>query len=114
MKKRNIHVVLTHLTPLPQTGSKIHRPYTMSLSVTPQPTQTVITDTRDANGNLVMSLQDMGLNGTIRYHRFEDGVKFAQIDVVMAITGKDREYSGKSSIIFRSFLLYCVHFDIRS
>lgn len=66
-----------------------------ALTTTPQTAIAPQTETKDANGNLVMNLKDIGLDGNIRYHRFEDGVKFAMIDVVKTLIQKDGEYSGQ-------------------
>jgi len=50
---------------------------------------------RDQFGNLVMSLRDIGLDATIRYAKYEDGVRLAQIDIVKAVTGKKGNYAGE-------------------
>lgn len=60
----------------------------------PAETAAALPEARDPYGNLIMSLKDIGLDGTIRYHRFEDGVKFSMIDVVKVVTGKDNNESG--------------------
>lgn len=49
---------------------------------------------RDQHGNLVMSLGSIGLAACVRFKRFPDGVKFSEIDVVKAVTGKNNNDSG--------------------
>jgi len=52
---------------------------------------------RDQFGNLVMSLRDIGLEATIRYAKYEDGVRLAQVDVVKAVTGTDANHAGNNN-----------------
>ena len=49
---------------------------------------------KDANGNLVMDMSYIGLTGTVRFVRMEDGVRFSMIDVVKAFTGKNNDQAG--------------------
>jgi hypothetical protein len=52
-----------------------------------QPLQ-VIHDQRDSNGNLIMTLREIGLDDAVRYcRRGEEKPMFNQTDVVMAVTG---------------------------
>jgi hypothetical protein len=48
----------------------------------------------DQFGNTIMPLNDIGLDGYIRYKRYEDGPKFSEIDVVKIATGKSTDYAG--------------------
>lgn len=61
---------------MPRSSSELAR----TVTVTNPP------ETRDPHGNLV-------IDGTIRYARFEDGVKLAVIDIVKAVTSNNAEYS---------------------
>lgn len=47
------------------------------------------------NGNLTMSLKEIGLDASIRYVQTEDSVMFSQIDVVKAVTGKDNNHAAE-------------------
>lgn len=49
---------------------------------------------RDKNGNDIMSLGDIGLEGSIRTNRFGGRLYFAKIDVAMAVTGKNNDQAG--------------------
>lgn len=49
----------------------------------------------DQHGNLIMRLNDIGLDAYVRYKRYDDGVRLAEIDVVKAVTGKNKEYAGQ-------------------
>jgi len=51
-------------------------------------------DERDQHGNLILSLRDIGLDTYVRYQKYADGVRLAQIDVVKAVTGKEADYAG--------------------
>jgi hypothetical protein len=48
----------------------------------------------DQFGNTIMSLNDIGLDGYIRYKRYEDGPRFSEIDVVKIATGKSTDSAG--------------------
>lgn len=48
---------------------------------------------KDSFGNCIMTLNEIGLDAVVRYKRYEDGVRLAQIDVVKAVTGKSMDYS---------------------
>jgi hypothetical protein len=51
---------------------------------------------QDLHGNLVLNLESIGLAGAlVRFKRYADGVKFAEIDVVKAVTGKDNNNAGE-------------------
>lgn len=54
-------------------------------------------DERDQYGNLILSLRDIGLNTYVRYQKYADGVRLAQIDVVKAVTGADSKHAGNIS-----------------
>ena len=51
---------------------------------------------KDQHGNLIMSLKDIGLDASIRYAKYEDGVRLAQVDIVKAVTGKKSEHAGNT------------------
>jgi hypothetical protein len=61
----------------------------------PQPVENAVLEERDEHGNLIMRLNDIGLDAYVRYQRYEDGVRLAEIDVVKAVTGKSVDYSGQ-------------------
>jgi uncharacterized protein YbaR (Trm112 family) len=51
---------------------------------------------RDSTGNLIMTLQDIGLSDTVRYYRTSTGIPmFARVDVVVAVTGLSSASAGK-------------------
>jgi hypothetical protein len=50
---------------------------------------------RDQHGNLIMRLDDIGLDACVRYQRYEDGVRLAQIDVVKVFTGKNNKQASQ-------------------
>lgn len=51
-------------------------------------------DKTDQYGNLVVRLDEFGLNGEIRFARTDKGVLFSKMDVVQVTTGKDSNQSG--------------------
>ena len=49
---------------------------------------------QDTNGNTIVTLESIGLQNAIRFHRFEDLPRFSELDVAVAVTGLNSDNAG--------------------